>query len=448
MFTKQKILQAKYQLQQQLKHASAGHQTWLAKDLNTNEKVIIKLLAFSSQIHSKELKLFQREAQILQSLNHPRLPKYREHFALEQQLGNDNDLVWLALVQNYIPGFSLQELLEQKRFFDEEKIRTIAKEILEILIYLHELNPPVLHRDLKPSNLILGEDEQIYLIDFGAVQAQTAVTGATFTIVGTTGYAPLEQFWGRAVAASDLYALGATLIHLLTGISPADLPSQDSRIQFRDRVNVKPDLINWLEIITENSVERRFPSAKTALEALRSANFVDASIGKKLPNQKYLKLKPQKSLLELKQERRRLHIKIPAGGLARLNEIFNAGCGGLIVYFLLFSFSLVISIFLPYLGFFLVLLISIYTIILGGTKTELSFESNNFQLERKFLIKKYGRQSCPNSLIVDIFIQRTGSIFQVGIRTINRTYNLGGALSQDEAIWLVQEIKQWLNEES
>jgi Serine/threonine protein kinase len=92
---------------------------------------------------------------------------------------------------------------------------------------LHELSPPVLHRDIKPSNLILDDSEQIYLVDFGAVQAQASVTGVTFTVVGTSGYAPLEQFWGRgAVAASDLYALGATLIHLLTNTYPADLPQK------------------------------------------------------------------------------------------------------------------------------------------------------------------------------------------------------------------------------
>ena len=442
MFSKQKILQEKYQLERQLGHTSAGHQTWLAKDLKTNEKLTIKLLAFSSEIHSKELKLFQREAEILRNLQHSRIPKYRDYFILEQQ--SNNAVGWFALVQNYIPGLSLQELLEQGQLFDEEKIRIIAKEILEILIYLHELNPPVLHRDVKPSNLILGEDGQIYLIDFGAVQIQRAETEATFTVVGTTGYAPLEQFWGRAVPASDLYALGITLIHLLTGISPADLPYQDSRIQFRHLVNLQPDSIDWLEIITELSLERRFSSAKTALEALNSAN-VDASRSRELPPQQSFKLKPEKSSIELERDGRRLNIKIPAGGLARFNEVFNAGCGGLIVYFLLFFVSLLSSIFIPYMGFFLISFIAIYSIILCGTKTEINFESNNFQIKRKFSIDKYAKQSCPNSKIVDIFIQRTGSIFQVGIRTIDRTYNLGGALSQEEAIWLVQEIKQWLN---
>jgi serine/threonine protein kinase len=434
VFTKQKILQLQYQLERQLGHTSAGHQTWLAKDLNTHEKVTVKLLAFNSQVPSQELKLFQREARILQSLEHPRIPKYRDYFAIEQQ--SNGDVVWFALVQDYIPGFSLQELLEN-RLFNPNKVKIIAREILEILIYLHQLNPPVLHRDLKPSNLILGQDDRIYLIDFGAVQTRTVATGTTVTVVGTTGYAPLEQFWGRAVPASDLYALGITLIHLLTGTPPGDLPYQNSRIQFRHRVNLQPDLISWLETMTESSVERRFSSAESALEALQS--------GERVSGTQSLKLKPQKSLIELKQDRQRMNIKIPAGGLARFNEVLNAGCRGLFVYCLLFFCSLIFSIFQPYFGVFLIFLVLTYTIFLCGTKTEISFEQNNFQIERKFLMRKYGTQNYSNSTILDIFIQRSGSIFQVTIKTFDRTHNLGGALTQDEATWLVGEIKQWLN---
>jgi serine/threonine protein kinase len=78
--------------------------------------------------------------------------------------------------------------------------------------------------NIKPSNLIINSENNVYLVDFGAVQSRGAVTGVTFTVVGTSGYAPLEQFWGRAVPSSDLYALGMTLIHLLTGIVPIELP--------------------------------------------------------------------------------------------------------------------------------------------------------------------------------------------------------------------------------
>lgn len=441
MFTNRQTLQEKYQLQQQLGRTAAGHQTWLAKDLNTNEKVTIKLLAFSPQMHWEELKLFEREAQVLQTLAHPRIPKYRDYFDLDKQIGGG--VPWFALVQDYLPGFSLQELLEQGKRFSEAQIRKIAEETLAILIYLHQLSPPVLHRDLKPSNLIWGEDEQIYLIDFGAVQAQAAVTGVTFTVVGTSGYAPLEQFWGRAVAASDLYALGATLIHLLTGVSPADLPHQDSRIQFRDRVSIKPDLIHWLEKITEQAVEKRFTNAQVALEALVSGRFIYAAAKPELLRSKLLK--PYTSRIRLEKNEQQLKIQIPAGGLARFNEIFNAGCGGLFVYYLLFSFSFVLSAFTPPIGLFIWGFVGVYTALLCGSKTDIYLEQNTWELNRKFLGKKYGKQVCSNSAIIDIFIQRTGSIFQVGIRTINHTYNLGGALSQDEASWLVQEIKEWLN---
>jgi serine/threonine protein kinase len=169
-------------------------------------------------------------------------------------------------------------LLENGQRFSEKQVREIAFEVLEILIYLHELSPPVLHRDIKPSNLIWGEDRHIYLVDFGAVQAQAAVTGVTFTVVGTSGYAPLEQFWGRAVAASDLYALGATLIHLLTGVTPADLPQKDSRIQFSDRVSVNPSLVSWIEKMTEIALEKRFSTARKALAGLKSGNIQGANV--------------------------------------------------------------------------------------------------------------------------------------------------------------------------
>ncbi|BDI20362.1 hypothetical protein ANSO36C_61640 [Nostoc cf. commune SO-36] len=154
--------------------------------------------------------------------------------------------------------------------FSEKQARKIAVEVLNILIYLHELNPGVLHRDIKPSNLIWGEDNRIYLVDFGAVQDKAAREGVTFTVVGTYGYAPMEQFGGRAVAASDLYALGATLIHLLTGTSPCDLPQQDLRLQFADRVNLSPSFINWLQKLIEPAPEQRFTDAREALNVLKS----------------------------------------------------------------------------------------------------------------------------------------------------------------------------------
>lgn len=280
MLKAEQILQERYQLQQQLGQ-NAGRQTWLALDVKASQTcrgsasvpafVIVKLLAFNPQMHWDELKLFEREAQVLKQLKHPRIPQYGDYFAVERDAGNG--LPWFGLVQEYIPGNSIQQLLKQGKRFTEEESRKIAKEILEILIYLHELSPPVLHRDIKPSNLILGDDGQVYLVDFGAVQDRATAEGVTFTVVGTSGYAPPEQLWGRAVAASDLYAMGATLIHLLTGIAPADLPQRQMRIQFADKVMLSSNFAQWLAKLTEPSWERRFSTAKQALLALQASQY-------------------------------------------------------------------------------------------------------------------------------------------------------------------------------
>ena len=277
MLQAEQVLHDRYQLKQKLGQ-NAGRQTWLAYDLHTTpaESVIVKLLAFGGEVQWDDLKLFEREAQVLKQLNHPRIPKYRDYFHIDERS------LWFGLVQEYIPGTCLKELLNQGKRFTEKQVRQIAVDVLQILIYLHELNPSMLHRDIKPSNLILGEDKQVYLVDFGAVQDRAGKEGATFTVVGTYGYAPMEQFGGRAVPASDLYALGATLIHLLTGTAPADLPQRNLRISFKDRVHLSPSMVRWIEKLIEPDLEQRFQSASVALCALESGMAIDNTTSSQL----------------------------------------------------------------------------------------------------------------------------------------------------------------------
>jgi serine/threonine protein kinase len=273
------ILQNRYQLQCQLGN-NGVRQTWLANDLQApdpeNALVVVKLLVFGGTVQWDDLKLFEREAQILQNLNHRRIPKYVDNFCV------DDRVLWFGLVQQYIPGISLKEKLAQGHRFTEKQVRKIAVEVLNILKVLHDLNPSVLHRDIKPSNLIWGADNRIYLVDFGAVQNQATREGVTFTIVGTYGYAPMEQYGGKATPASDLYALGATLIHLLTGISPAELPQSNLQIQFVERVNISSSFAGWLEKVTAPAPEQRFANARQALEALKSGLVVNKSVRNKL----------------------------------------------------------------------------------------------------------------------------------------------------------------------
>ena len=265
------ILSERYQIQKNLSKKN-GCQTLLARDLNTQELVIMKLLAFNSDFEWDNLKLFEREAEILRTLKHESIPRYLDYFDI-----NSQNFKGFALVQNYIPAKSLEEYLQAGRIFTQEDIKEIAQSILEILIYLHEQNPPVIHRDIKPSNILLGDRSgnsvgKAYLVDFGSVQTVTDKNG-TMTVVGTYGYMPPEQFGGRAVAASDLYSLGATLIYLVTGIHPADLPQKDFRIQFEQLTNLPPNFTNWLRRMTEPYLEKRFGSAIIALQALNEPQY-------------------------------------------------------------------------------------------------------------------------------------------------------------------------------
>ncbi len=271
MLAVDQIIQQRYQLQRKLSH-NPVRQTWLAFDLQATETgdrlVVVKFLAFGGPVQWEHLKLFEREAKVLKQLNHPRIPKYQDYFHIDEQT------LWFGLVQQYIPGKSLKELQTEGKRFTESEVRQIAKQALNILIYLHELNPQVLHRDIKPSNLILDDKNCLYLIDFGSVQDPSPAVGSTFTVVGTYGYAPMEQYGGRTVPGSDLYALGATLIHLLSGTGPADLPQYDAHIQFRHLVNARPSLLQWLEMLTEPSVDKRPTSAREAKKILVSGIVV------------------------------------------------------------------------------------------------------------------------------------------------------------------------------
>ncbi|MFM6157161.1 MAG: protein kinase domain-containing protein, partial [Sphaerospermopsis kisseleviana] len=137
--------------------------------------------------------------------------------------------------------------------------------------------------------ILLGERSgnsvgKVYLVDFGSVQTVLASETGTRTIVGTYGYMPQEQFGGRTVPASDLYSLGCTLIYLITGTQPPDLPQKNFRIQFEQVANLSPSLTNWLKKMIEPSLEKRLASAKSALTALEkpenTVNITALTVGK------------------------------------------------------------------------------------------------------------------------------------------------------------------------
>ena len=268
------ILADRYQCDRRL-GKQAGRQTLLARDLKTQQQVVVKLLSFSSDFNWEDLKLFEREVETLKSLSHPAIPRYLDSFEIDTP-----NRKGFALVQTYIEAKSLQEYLSDGRTFSESEVKQLATALLDILAYLHQRQPPVIHRDIKPSNILLKNRSgnsvgEVYLVDFGAVQTLATQQGKTVTVVGTYGYMPPEQFGGRAVPASDLYSLGATLIALITKQHPADLPQKDLQIEFEQFTQLSPAFTNWLKWITHPSLERRPASVQIAKEVLEKPQTIN-----------------------------------------------------------------------------------------------------------------------------------------------------------------------------
>ncbi|MCD8488045.1 MAG: ankyrin repeat domain-containing protein [Desertifilum sp.] len=257
------LLKQRYQLLSPLGEGSSI--TYTAFDRQCDRQVAIKVLSLNAIANWKPLEQFEREAQILAKLQHPAIPTYLDYFWVDTP-----ETRHFFIVQQLAEGQSLFELVSSGWRTTELEVRNIAIQVLEILAYLHQLKPPVIHGDLKPHNLIRRNDGNIYLVDFGAVQ-QSYPHARTHkhTVVGTFGYMAPEQFWGKPTPASDLYSLGATLLFLLTRRSPAELPVEDLKLDFRPSIYVSDFFAGWLERMLEPDATKRFSCAQSALKALK-----------------------------------------------------------------------------------------------------------------------------------------------------------------------------------
>ncbi|MBH8564237.1 serine/threonine protein kinase [Nostoc sp. CENA67] len=451
------ILGDRYEIQQLL-GKKAGRRTLLARDQVTGELVVIKLLSFGSDFEWDDLKLFEREAQTLKSLSHLSIPSYLDYFEV-----NFPTIKGFALVQSYIPAQTLEQYLQSGRIFTEAEVKQLAKAVLEILIYLHQLHPPVIHRDLKPSNILLGERSgnsigQVYLVDFGSVQTVLATEGGTRTVVGTYGYMPQEQFGGRTVVASDLYSLGATLIYLVTGIHPADLPQKDFRIQFEHLTNLSPSLTNWLKWMTEPSLEKRLSSATEALTALNNSlhSTTVLIIGK-----------PAGSKIQLTKNSDSLEIIIPPGGFDPsiiLTGLFAIAWNSFILFWTIGALSAPFPINIPFALFSLPFwgagLFMLNGIILPWfARTRLRLTTEQIALTYELFGLKFHRPRpslrenitkivyTPKYFTKDSDGDRDEVPAKLEIWAGVKKYQLGttGAItSEAELEWLAHELKHWL----
>ena len=320
---KEEIINNRYRILHTLGAGGVGV-TYAAKDLDLDNLVAIKVLSLNRMNSWKALELFQREAKILKKLEHPNIPNYLDSFEID----TENNRAFY-LVQQLAPGKPLSELITSGWKPQEAQVKDIARQILDILVYLQRLNPAIIHRDIKPHNIIRQSNGKIFLVDFGAVQDtyHHTVTGGS-TVVGTFGYMAPEQFRGRANITSDLYGLGTTLLYLLTRKDPSELPQKNLKILFRQQVCIARDFADWLDRMLAPSCEDRFTSAREALAVLTGEQKLTILGTKKVK-------KPQQSHASLKKTKDKLTITIPPGWqYSNLSKLLVLG---------LVSFNLVIA---------------------------------------------------------------------------------------------------------
>lgn len=279
------LLGDRYRIVCQLGQGGFGR-TYLAEDTNRfSEHCVLK--EFAPQVQGsyalqKGEELFEREAGVLYKLQHPQIPRFRELFRAKL-----DGKGYLFLVQDYVEGKTYRALLDarkqQGQRFSEVEVSQLLLQILPVLDYIHSLG--VIHRDISPDNLILRSSDYLpVLIDFGGVKQVAATIASQFaqttagtsspgTLLGKVGYAPHEQMqMGMVYPHSDLYALAATVLVLLTGKEPqALIDDRTLTWNWRREISLSPTLGAVLDKMLQAKLCDRYQSARQVLQAL-SAN--------------------------------------------------------------------------------------------------------------------------------------------------------------------------------
>lgn len=272
---KERILNNKYKILTQI--GKGGMSTvYLAMDLKLNRQWAVKeihkdTIEYQSQV-DKNTTL--REIEFLNQLNHPGLPRIVDVIDTKESL---------FVVMDYVEGETLKKILQKKGTLSQEIVIKCGLQIIEILSYLHSQNPPVIYRDLKPSNIMLTPQGRIKIIDFGIAREYKNEFEDT-TILGTTGFAPPEQFTGKTDTRSDIYSFGATIYQLLTGQNMKRDPV------IKKITDINSSLSTGLEAVilkcTRQNPEERYQSVEELKTAFRNYKKMDVDYLKMVHDKK------------------------------------------------------------------------------------------------------------------------------------------------------------------
>ncbi len=206
------VIDGKYEILTEIGHGGMSV-VYLAMDTHLNKQWAVKEIRKKGNGKNDEIIVnsLLAEANMMKRLDHPSLPRIVDII--------DNGIT-IYVVMDYIEGESLDKILAEYGAQPEELVVGWAKQLCDALDYLHSQKPPIIYRDMKPANVMLKPEGNIKIIDFGIAREYKEQSLADTTVLGTKGYAPPEQYSGQTDARSDIYALGMTMHHLLTGIDP------------------------------------------------------------------------------------------------------------------------------------------------------------------------------------------------------------------------------------
>lgn len=251
---------------------------YVAMDIRLNKQWAVKEIKKSKKQETETLlRSLQMEANILKKVDHPVLPR------IVDIIHSDGTIF---VVMDYIEGRTLNEVLKREGAQPQEKVVEWAKSLCSALDYLHSMDPPIIYRDMKPSNIMLKPDGKVKLIDFGTAKEYDEESLADTTALGTKGYAAPEQFGDsngkgihRTDARTDIYSLGASLYHIITGKNPCEPPYMITPIRYWN-----PTLSSGLEKIlmkcTKANPDERYQNCTELMYALEHYQEMDDAFRK------------------------------------------------------------------------------------------------------------------------------------------------------------------------
>lgn len=257
------VVDGKYEILKEIGHGGMSV-VYLAMDKHLNKQWAVKeILRKGGSNDEVVVNSLLAEANLMKRLDHPALPRIVDII--------DNGLT-IYIVMDYIEGESLDKILKAEGPQDENVVIEWAKQIADALRYLHSQKPPIIYRDMKPANVMLKPEGNIKIIDFGIAREYKETSLADTTVLGTKGYAPPEQYSGQTDARSDIFALGMTMHHLLSGMDPRKGKGYTPVRQWNPKVSEGVERI--IDKCVEPAPEKRYQNCTSLIYDLEHPDLI------------------------------------------------------------------------------------------------------------------------------------------------------------------------------